>query len=159
ARPDARARPTGGAREGSRGAARWVGASPRNLVSLTLTQDRGASHCTNRSDTSPHRTAPARARGDAMSGSKGFRDGSTYPFTDRVRRVLAMAREEAIRLLHDHVDAEHILLALTRDVGGMAVTVLTNLHIDPQQVRRRVEEVVPRGRPPIWLWELPYTSG
>jgi DNA-binding transcriptional regulator YhcF (GntR family) len=94
-----------------------------------------------------------------MSGSKGFRDGSTYPFTDRVRRVLAMAREEAIRLLHDHVDAEHILLALTRDVGGMAVTVLTNLHIDPQQVRRRVEEVVPRGRPPIWLWELPYTSG
>ena len=43
-----------------------------------------------------------------------------YNFTDRVRKVLAMAREEAIRLQHDYVGTEHILLGLIREGEGVA---------------------------------------
>ena len=48
-----------------------------------------------------------------------------YNFTDRVRKVLAMAREEAIRLQHDYVGTEHILLGLIREGEGVAAAVLT----------------------------------
>ena len=53
-----------------------------------------------------------------------------YNFTDRVRKVLAMAREEAIRLQHDYVGTEHILLGLIREGEGVAAAVLTNLSVD-----------------------------
>ena len=43
-----------------------------------------------------------------------------YNFTDRVRKVLAMAREEAIRLQHDYVGTEHLLLGLIREGDGVA---------------------------------------
>jgi len=43
-----------------------------------------------------------------------------YNFTDRVRKVLAMAREEAVRLQHDYVGTEHILLGLIREGDGVA---------------------------------------
>ena len=46
-----------------------------------------------------------------------------YNFTDRVRKVLAMAREEAIRLQHDYVGTEHILLGLIREGEGVAARV------------------------------------
>ena len=49
-----------------------------------------------------------------------------YNFTDRVRKVLAMAREEAIRLQHDYVGTEHILLGLIREGEGVAAAVLMN---------------------------------
>ena len=56
-----------------------------------------------------------------------------YNFTDRVRKVLAMAREEAIRLQHDYVGTEHILLGLIREGEGVAAAVLTNLSVDLEQ--------------------------
>nr|PZN90593.1 MAG: hypothetical protein DIU52_07315 [bacterium] len=68
-----------------------------------------------------------------------------------------MARQEAIRLQHDRVGAEHALLALIRDGGGMAVTVLANLHVDPQQVGRRVAELAPPGKGTAVQGESPYT--
>ena len=43
-----------------------------------------------------------------------------YNFTDRVRKVLLLARVEATRLSHQYVDTEHILLALIREGGGVA---------------------------------------
>ena len=46
-----------------------------------------------------------------------------YNFTDRVRKVLALAREEAIRLQHDYVGTEHILLGLIREGEGVAAAV------------------------------------
>ena len=58
-----------------------------------------------------------------------------YNFTDRVRKVLAMAREEAIRLKHDYVGTEHILLGLIREGEGVAAAVLANL---AEWGRRRV---------------------
>ena len=63
-----------------------------------------------------------------------------YNFTDRVRKVLAMAREEAIRLQHDYVGTEHILLGLIREGDGVASAVLITLNVDLEQVHDRVEE-------------------
>ena len=81
-----------------------------------------------------------------------------YNFTDRVRKVLAMAREEAIRLQHDYVGTEHILLGLIREGEGVAAAVLTNLSVDLTQIHERVEESVRKGKATIALGELPYTS-
>src|SRR5690554_4304000 len=81
-----------------------------------------------------------------------------YNFTDRVRKVLAMAREEAIRLQHDYVGTEHILLGLIREGEGMAAAVLMNLNVDLEQIHERIEESVRKGKATIALGELPYTS-
>jgi DNA-binding transcriptional regulator YhcF (GntR family) len=80
-----------------------------------------------------------------------------YHFTDRVRKVLAMAREEAIRLQHDHVDTEHQLLGLLRGEGGGAVFILTRLSAEPERIRARTEESVRRGEARATLAKLPYT--
>src|SRR5690554_5363703 len=81
-----------------------------------------------------------------------------YNFTDRVRKVLAMAREEAIRLQHDYVGTEHILLGLIREGEGVAAAVLMNLNVDLEQIHERVEESVRKGKATIALGELLYTS-
>lgn len=81
-----------------------------------------------------------------------------YNFTDRVRKVLAMAREEAIRLQHDYVGTEHILLGLIREGEGVAAAVLMNLSVDLEQIHERIEESVRKGKATIALGELPYTS-
>jgi ATP-dependent Clp protease ATP-binding subunit ClpC len=81
-----------------------------------------------------------------------------YNFTDRVRKVLAMAREEAIRLQHDYVGTEHILLGLIREGEGVASAVLQTLSVDLDQIHERVEESVRKGKATISLGELPYTS-
>ncbi|TVR58758.1 MAG: ATP-dependent Clp protease ATP-binding subunit [Gemmatimonadales bacterium] len=81
-----------------------------------------------------------------------------YNFTDRVRKVLAMARDEAIRLQHDYVGTEHILLGLIREGEGVAAAVLTNLSADLDQIHEGIEEAVKPGKATIALGELPYTS-
>ncbi|HKK26800.1 MAG TPA: ATP-dependent Clp protease ATP-binding subunit [Gemmatimonadota bacterium] len=81
-----------------------------------------------------------------------------YNFTDRVRKVLAMAREEAIRLQHDYVGTEHVLLGLIREGEGVAAAVLTNLAADLDEVQRLVEEHVHKGKSSATIGELPYTS-
>ncbi|MCG8468773.1 MAG: ATP-dependent Clp protease ATP-binding subunit, partial [Gemmatimonadetes bacterium] len=81
-----------------------------------------------------------------------------YNFTDRVRKVLAMAREEAIRLQHDYVGTEHILLGLIREGEGVAAAVLANLAADLDELNRLVEENVRQGKSASTIGELPYTS-
>lgn len=81
-----------------------------------------------------------------------------YNFTDRVRKVLAMAREEAIRLQHDYVGTEHILLGLIREGEGVAAAVLQNLSVSLEEIQARIEEQVRKGKATIALGELPYTS-
>ncbi len=81
-----------------------------------------------------------------------------YNFTDRVRKVLAMAREEAIRLQHDYVGTEHILMGLIREGEGVAAAVLMNLNVDLDQVQERTEEQVRKGKAGATMGELPYTS-
>ena len=69
-----------------------------------------------------------------------------YNFTDRVRKVLAMAREEAVRLQHDYVGTEHILLGLIREGDGVAAEVLRNLAADLDEVLQRVEDNIRPGQ-------------
>lgn len=81
-----------------------------------------------------------------------------YNFTDETRRVLGAAREEAVRLNHDYVGTEHILLGLVRSPGGVAAEALKLLGVDAEVVRQRVNEVVRKGKATIALGELPYTN-
>ncbi|MDX1622776.1 MAG: ATP-dependent Clp protease ATP-binding subunit [Gemmatimonadota bacterium] len=79
-------------------------------------------------------------------------------FTDRVRKVLSMAREEATRLQHDYVGTEHILLGLIWEGEGVAAAILTNLNVDLEELRARVEERVDSGRSDMTADEVPYTT-
>jgi ATP-dependent Clp protease ATP-binding subunit ClpA len=82
-----------------------------------------------------------------------------YNFTERVRRVLALAREEAGKLHHEYVGTEHILLGLIGDDEGVAVAVLSNFNVDRSALRSRVEAIVKRGNNPHPTGpDLPYTS-
>ena len=63
-----------------------------------------------------------------------------YNFTERVRKVLAMAREEAARLHHEYVGTEHILLGLIREGEGLAALVLTEAGVDLKDLRAEVEQ-------------------
>src|SRR5207245_9130790 len=65
---------------------------------------------------------------------------SGYNFTDRVRKVLQLAREEAHRLGHEYVGTEHILLGIIREGDGVAAAVLTNLNVELEEISGRVEE-------------------
>lgn len=66
-------------------------------------------------------------------------------FTERTRRVMSLAREEARRLQHNYIGTEHLLLGLIRIEEGIAARVLRNLGADPYKVRLAVEFVVGRG--------------
>src|SRR6266566_2729648 len=86
-----------------------------------------------------------------------------YNFTDRVRKVLQMAREEAARLHHEYVGTEHILLGLIREGEGVAAAVLTNLNVDLEEIQQKIEETVGKGKassiaPDNPATDAPYTS-
>lgn len=66
-------------------------------------------------------------------------------FTERARKVLTLAQEEAQRLNHNYIGTEHILLGLVRENEGVAVKVLSNLGADPDKVRGAVEFIIGRG--------------
>jgi len=67
-------------------------------------------------------------------------------FTDRARRAVVYAQEEARMLEHDHIGTEHILLGLVREGEGVAVKALESLGISLETVRERVEETIGRGQ-------------
>ena len=82
-----------------------------------------------------------------------------YNFTDRVRKVLQMAREEAARLHHEYVGTEHILLGLIREGEGVAAAVLQNLNVDLEEIQQKIEETVKKGKAAAATGPgLPYTS-
>lgn len=66
-------------------------------------------------------------------------------FTKRARRVLTLAQEEALRLNHNYIGTEHLLLGLVREENSVAVKVLKELGVEPGQVVRAVERTVGRG--------------
>src|SRR5512134_3187531 len=82
-----------------------------------------------------------------------------YNFTERVRKVLQMAREEAQRLHHEYVGTEHILLGLIREGEGVAAAVLQNLSVDLEEIQQKIEETVKKGKAAQATGpDLPYTS-
>ena len=82
-----------------------------------------------------------------------------YNFTERVRKVLAMAREEAARLHHEYVGTEHILLGLIREGEGVAAAVLQHLNVNLDEIQQKIEETVKKGKAAQTTGpDLPYTS-
>src|SRR5437899_5215717 len=66
-------------------------------------------------------------------------------FTERARRVIILAQEEAKRLNHSAVGTEHILLGIVREGEGVASKVLESLNISPERVRAEIESAIGRG--------------
>ena len=69
-------------------------------------------------------------------------------FSERARRVLTFAQEEAKHFNHNYIDTEHVLLGLVREDEGVAAKVITNLGISLSKVRQAVEFIVGRGKRP-----------
>ena len=67
-------------------------------------------------------------------------------FTDRARRVVVLAQEEARMLDHNYIGTEHILLGLIREGEGVAARALQSLGIGLDAVRQQVEEIIGRGQ-------------
>jgi ATP-dependent Clp protease ATP-binding subunit ClpC len=78
-------------------------------------------------------------------------------FTDRVRRVMFLAREEAARLHHDYIGTEHLLLGIIREGEGLAATILSNLGLDLDVIRRTIENMVPASSGSVTIGEIPFT--
>jgi len=66
-------------------------------------------------------------------------------FTERARRVLTLAQEEALRFNHNYIGTEHLLLGLVREGEGVAAKVLGNLGVELNKVRSAVEFIIGRG--------------
>ncbi len=78
-------------------------------------------------------------------------------FSDRVKDVISYSREEAIRLGHDYIGPEHLLLGLIREGEGLAVKILMNLSVDLSQLKRSIENAVKGTVNAINLTNLPLT--
>jgi ATP-dependent Clp protease ATP-binding subunit ClpC len=87
-----------------------------------------------------------------------LRDWGRYSrFTDRARKVMRFANEEARRLNHEYIGTEHLLLGLVKEGTGVAARVLNNLNIDLSKIRMEVEKIVQAG-PDLVTWDtLPQT--
>ena len=78
-------------------------------------------------------------------------------FTDRARKVMGLARQEAQRFNHQYIGTEHILLGLIQEGSGVAANVLRNLEVDPDKIRVEVEKIVEDGQTMVAMGQLPFT--
>ena len=78
-------------------------------------------------------------------------------FTQRVRKVLFLARDEAGRMQHDYIGTEHLLLGIIREGEGIAARVLQRLGIDFTQIQQAIEEIVTPQSGTITIGEIPFT--
>jgi ATP-dependent Clp protease ATP-binding subunit ClpC len=80
-------------------------------------------------------------------------------FTDRARKVMQLANQEAQRFNHEYIGTEHILLGLVKEGSGVAANVLKNLDVDLRKIRLEVEKIVQTGPggDQVVLGKLPHT--
>ncbi len=78
-------------------------------------------------------------------------------FTDRARKVMALANQEAQRFNHEYIGTEHILLGLLKEGSGVGANVLKNLGVDLRKARLEVEKLVKSGPEIIEMGKLPQT--
>jgi len=78
-------------------------------------------------------------------------------FTDRARKVMALANQEAQRFNHEYIGTEHILLGLVKEGSGVGATVLKNLDVDIKKLRLEVEKLVKSGPDMVTMGKLPQT--
>ena len=78
-------------------------------------------------------------------------------FTERVRKVIYLARDEANRLQHDYIGTEHLLLGIVREGEGIASRVLQKLDLDLDQIQQAIESIVRPSGDTLTLGEVPLT--
>lgn len=78
-------------------------------------------------------------------------------FTDRARKVMGLARQEAQRFNHEYIGTEHVLLGLVQEGSGVAANVLRNMDVDLKKIRQEVEKMVQTGNNLVTMGQLPFT--
>lgn len=78
-------------------------------------------------------------------------------FTDRARKVMQLANQEASRFNHESIGTEHILLGLVKEGSGVAATVLKQFNVDLRKIRLEVEKIVQSGPDMVTMGKLPQT--
>src|ERR1043165_7803451 len=78
-------------------------------------------------------------------------------FTDRAKKVMNLARQEAQRFNHEYLGTEHILLGLVQEGSGVAANVLKNMSIELPKIRGEVEKIVKTGPSMVTMGQLPFT--
>jgi len=78
-------------------------------------------------------------------------------FTERARKVIILAKEEAKRFNHDYIGTEHILLGLIREGEGVAATVLEKMGLSLENIRLEIEKLVQPGPATQIIGDLPFT--
>jgi ATP-dependent Clp protease ATP-binding subunit ClpC len=78
-------------------------------------------------------------------------------FTDRARKVMALANQEAQRFNHEYIGTEHILLGLVKEGSGVGANVLKNLDVDIKKLRLEIEKLVKSGPDMVSMGKLPQT--
>jgi ATP-dependent Clp protease ATP-binding subunit ClpC len=79
-------------------------------------------------------------------------------FSSRVQMVIQFSREEALRLGHDYIGTEHLLLGLIREGEGIAVEILRNLGTDLEEIKRAVEDAVKSTGETMTIGNIPFTK-
>jgi len=90
-----------------------------------------------------------------------MKPGPKHPlakFTERARKVLSLANEEAHQYNHDGVGTEHVLLAIMSEGGGIAARALNQLQVQPSEVRAQIEMLHPAGEQPVGDSQLGMTQ-
>lgn len=78
-------------------------------------------------------------------------------FTERARKVILLAKEEAKRFNHDYIGTEHVLLGLIKEGEGVAAAVLASLGLESDAIRQEVEKLVQPGHGKISTGDIPFT--
>src|SRR5687767_15842612 len=79
-------------------------------------------------------------------------------FTERARKVMGLARQEAQRLNREFIGTEHILLGIIQEGGGVAAKVLQNLNVDLKPIPHELEKLITSSTSPtVTLGQLPFT--
>ncbi|MFC1502428.1 ATP-dependent Clp protease ATP-binding subunit [bacterium] len=79
-------------------------------------------------------------------------------FSQRVQTVIQLSREEALRLGHDYIGTEHLLLGLIREGGGIAVEILQNMDQDLDDLKKAIEDAVRSTGGTITMGNIPFTK-
>jgi len=79
-------------------------------------------------------------------------------FSNRVHDVIRLSREEALRLGHDYIGTEHILLGIIREAEGIAVKILRNLNVDLYKLKKEIEDQVRSPGGTLTIGNIPFTK-
>ncbi|MCX7833416.1 MAG: ATP-dependent Clp protease ATP-binding subunit [Ignavibacteria bacterium] len=79
-------------------------------------------------------------------------------FSNRVQEVIRLSREEAIRLGHDYIGTEHLLLGIIREGEGVALTIFRNLGVNIPELKKAIEDAVPHKGATLTIGNIPLTK-